>query len=79
MIVAGELVALVNVDHGIALIENAEIGVGRETVIHEAPVIAVEDDHAGHFQMWVGIARDKVLHVRRENVELPGVEFCFDL
>src|SRR5262249_44442934 len=32
-----------------------------------------EDDHAGHFQMGVGIARDIVLHVQRKRVELAHV------
>src|SRR6516225_1202007 len=73
MIVAGELLPLRNVDQRIALVEDAEVGVGREAVIHEAPVVAVEDDHAGHFQMGVGIARDIVLHVQRKRVELAHV------
>src|SRR5262249_53725776 len=73
MIVAGELLPLRNVDQRIALVEDAEVGVGREAVIHEAPGVAVEDDHAGHFQMGVGIAPDIVLHGQRKRVELAHV------
>src|SRR5262249_9904883 len=74
MIVAGELLPLRDVDQRIALIKDAEVGIGRQAVIHEASVVAVEDDHLGHFQMGIGVARDIVLHVQRERVELAWMD-----
>src|SRR5512143_202528 len=62
VVVAGELVTGSDVDQRIALIEDAEIGVRLEAVVHEAPIIAVDDHHARHLEMRVGVAGDEVLH-----------------
>src|SRR6185437_16900410 len=63
MIVAGELVALGNIDQGVAFVEDAEVRVWREAVIHEAPVVAVDNHESRNFQMRVAVARDEVLQM----------------
>src|SRR5581483_5380228 len=46
MVVAGQFLADSDVDQRVTLVEDAEIRVRLEAVIHEAPVVAVEDHHA---------------------------------
>src|SRR5262245_10861968 len=74
VIVAGELLALGNIEQSKALIENAEVGVRRETVIHETPIVAVENHHALPLQMRIGVAGHELSQERRIRVDLA----CMD-
>src|SRR4030065_611011 len=59
VIIAGDLVTLRDIDERIALIEDAEIRIRGEDVVHEAPVIAVDDHDPWHFQMRIGGAGEE--------------------
>src|SRR3990170_5327135 len=74
VIIAGDLVTLGDIDERIALIEDAEIRIRGEGVVHEAPVIAVDNHDSWHFQMRIGVAGDEVLHVGRKTLDLAWVD-----
>src|SRR3990170_4622103 len=74
VIIAGDLVALRDIDERIALVEDAEVRVRGEGVVHEATVVAVDDHHPGHFQMRIAVAGDEALHMRRKPLELAFVD-----
>src|SRR6478672_6150400 len=73
-IVTGDLLTGGDVDERIAAIKNVKIGVRLPVMVHELAVVAVDDTHAGNFQMRIAVTREVVLHMRGQRRDLLPVD-----